>query len=153
MTDADFTDQGLLSDADRTALGERIAQNFVFNVEKLRQHVVTLGARPVFVTQTAFAWNGNNRPPRGVDGTVQAHGRTINYADVAYLHQAVNRALLQYCVQNGVTCFDVANDVTFDGADYYDYLHNTPKGAEKIGTYLADRLSALDIKPKAGNHP
>jgi hypothetical protein len=37
------------------------------------------------------------------------------------------------------------NEVAFDGDDYYDYLHNTPKGAEKIGRYLAAKLATLQL--------
>jgi lysophospholipase L1-like esterase len=150
LTAADFTDQGLLSAEERSALSDQITQNLLFNVERLREHVKASGAQTIIVTQTAFAWNADSAPPRGVKGVVQAHDRSMNYADVAFLHQAVNRALVDYCAKNNVICLDVANDVKFDADDYYDYLHNTPKGAEKIGRYLAERLSALDLGPKSG---
>ena len=93
------------------------------------------------MTQTAFAWNADRRPPRGLKATVRVHGRTMNYADVAMLHQSLNLALMDYCRQHHVTCFDLANDLTFDVGDYYDFVHNTPRGAEKIGHYLARRLT------------
>lgn len=145
LADDDFTTTGLLNDAQRAEVSGQLTGSFMRNIELLRQHVTQAGSLPVFVTQTAYAWNGDHRPPRGVKETAVIYGLTVNYADVAYLHQAVNRALLAYCDERRVTCFDLASDVVFEEQDYYDYLHNSPAGAAKIGRYLADRLAALDL--------
>ena len=145
LTAADFTDKGLLAPQDLQELAAQITRDFLANADRLRQSAVTAGGLPVFVTQTAFAWNADHAPPRGVSGTIVAHGRTMNFADIAVIHQSLNRGLMDFCAQRRLTCFDLANDVVFDGDDYYDYLHNTPRGAEKIGRYLADKLSALEL--------
>ncbi|HET7217709.1 MAG TPA: GDSL-type esterase/lipase family protein, partial [Vicinamibacterales bacterium] len=145
LTAADFTAAGLLSPQDRDQLASQIARDFVANCDKLRQSAVAAGGLPIFVTQTAFAWNADKQPPRGVSGTIVAHGRTMNFADIAVIHQSLNRGLIDFCTQHGLTCFDMPNEVAFDGDDYYDYLHNTPKGAEKIGRYLAAKLATLQL--------
>jgi lysophospholipase L1-like esterase len=138
---SDFTEQGLMSAADRTAVAGQITASFLANVETLRQRAAARGAIPIFVTQTAFGWNADRHPARGLKDTIGIHGLTVNLADVAYLHKDLNRGLLEFCERQRVACFDVANDVAFEQADYYDNLHNTPRGAEKIGKYLAERVA------------
>jgi hypothetical protein len=144
-----FTEQGLLDPQERLEIARQSAGSFRLNIEGLRQSALASGARPIFMTQTALGWNGDRSPPRGLKETVESHGRMLNYADVAFVHQSLNRTLLDFCGETRTTCFDLGNDVKFDADDYYDYLHNTPRGAEKIGRYLADRLAELDIAPRA----
>jgi hypothetical protein len=132
-------------------MASELAAEVLRNIEGLRQLVLARGAIPVFMTQTARAWNADRNPPRGLRETVRIRGRVLNYADVGFLHQGLNRELLDYCARTGTTCFDLASEVSFGVDDYYDYLHNTPSGAEKIGRYLAERLRALDVR--AGVRP
>lgn len=146
LTADDYTDEGRLTPAQREAISARMNDGFIENVERLRQHALALGAAPVFMTQTAYAWTGDwAAPPRGLKETVAIHGVTANYADVSFLHRALNRRLMQYCQERQVVCFDLAHDVSFAVQDFYDYLHNTPAGATKIGQYLADRLMTVDL--------
>lgn len=141
---ADFTDRGLLPDDEREALAAEVTASFLDRIRGLRADTQRWGALPVFVTQTAYGWNANHQPPRGLRDTVRMHGRTANFADVAFLHQHLNRGLIALCEREGITCFDMAAELAFGAEDYYDPLHNTPVGAEKIGRYLASRLAALD---------
>lgn len=144
---SDFTAEGLLTPAERIEIASDITQGFLENVDGLRDRVLARGARPVFVTQTAYAWSGAGDTPRGVKDTTTLYGRTVNFADISFVHQHVNRSLLDHCERTRVTCFDLAGDVAFDVDDYYDFLHNSPKGAEKIGRYVAERLASLDAGP------
>jgi GDSL-like Lipase/Acylhydrolase family len=142
--DADFTETGLLNHHDRTEAADRIADGFLRNVDQLARRAVDLGATPIFVTQTAYSWNAGQMAPRGLKDTLTIHGLTVNYADVSFLHQQLNRRLMTHCAAKRLTCFDLASEVQFDASDYYDYLHNTPSGARKIGAYLARRLAGDD---------
>ena len=143
-TAATFTDVGLLAADERAEMSEEIVGTFLANVDGLRQRAERLGQRAVFMTQTAYAWHANRRPARGVNGTLTLLGRTVNYVDVSAIHQELNRRLIEYCHTQRSICLDLANEVEFDDDDYYDFLHNTPKGAEKIGKYLAERLATLE---------
>jgi hypothetical protein len=102
------------------------------------------------VTQTAYGWNADHQPPRGLRAA-RLHGRS-QLCDVAYLHQYLNRGLVADCAARGITCFDLAADVTFVADDYYDPLHNTPVGAAKVGRYLARRIAGLDASLLAPRH-
>ena len=127
-------------------MAREITTDVLRNIDGLRRSALERGAVPVFMTQTARGWNADRNPPRGLRETVRIRGLTLNYADVGFLHQDLNRGLLDYCAKTGTTCFDLANEVTFRlDDDYYDYLHNTPSGAEKIGRYVAERLRTLDV--------
>ena len=141
----DFTDQGLLTDAERNELATTVTSAFLSHVDTLKKHVHDWSAVPVFVTQTAFGWNADRKPPRGRRAEVRIHGRVANFADVAFLHQHLNRGLMTYCEAQRMTCFDLTSDVAFASDDYYDPLHNTPRGAEKIGRYLAERLARMEV--------
>ena len=140
-----FTTQGTLSGPEQGRLAGELTELFMSNVRKLRQRAQAMGAMPIFMTQTAFGWNADHSTPRGVVETVRILDLTVNFADVAFFHQHLNRALMASCLQEQTPCFDVANEVHFEAADYYDYLHNTPQGVAKIGAYLGARLATLDL--------
>lgn len=139
----EFTDKGLLEPAARDALAAEMASGFLIRIDDLRRRTVALGARPVFVTQEAYGWQFDEANLRGLNQTLVVYGRSVNYADVAYLHRDLNRKLMTWCQDTSVACFDLAQDVDFFEADYYDLVHNTPAGAEKIGRYLGARLASL----------
>lgn len=143
FTESDFTASGLLSPDDRQRLESELTRAFVANVAALREATLRYGATPIFVTQTAFAWNGGGGAPRGLDQRFVMHGQPMNYADISALHQAMNRALLTYCRQTATLCIDLAGELVLEADDYYDYVHQTPAGAEKVGRFLAGKLAAL----------
>jgi len=146
VSDDAFTSQGLIGEAERNAMSETLNAGFLRNVRVLVEHVRAMGAQPVFMTQTAFGWSANpDSRPLGLTDTITIFGSKVNYADVSFLHQSLNRRLVEYCRESGVTCLDLASDVTFGPDDYYDFLHNTPAGAAKIGEYLAMKLQQLPI--------
>lgn len=146
LTEDSFTTQGLLSEASRRQMADMLNAAVLRNVRLLVERVRNMGAQPVFMTQTAFAWDANpSAPSRGIKDTIRIFGSTVNYADVSFLHQQLNRELLAYCRHTGITCLDMAGDLTLGPDDYYDYLHNTPAGARKIGEYLAEKLRQMPI--------
>lgn len=140
FTASDFTTAGALPAEQRTALATSIAESFVDNVDKLRAQAEALGAIPVFVTQTAYAWRASQGDARGLNRPIMIHDRKMNFADVSLLHQTMNRKLLDYCREKKAVCFDLAGDIRFDDSEFYDFLHTAPKGAEKVGRYVAQRL-------------
>jgi lysophospholipase L1-like esterase len=140
LSEYDFTSVGRLRRERQLALAQELGDRFVANVARLREHVVVMGAIPIFVTQTAYAWNSGAGTPRGVDRTIMSSGEEMNFADVSVVHQIMNERLLDYCASENLTCFDLATEVRFEDNDFYDFLHTTPTGAERIGTYIADKL-------------
>lgn len=97
-----------------------------------------MGAVPVFVTQTRADF-------KVVDGRVQGmiEEDGLNGVDHYRRLTAFNRATREVCADEGLLCLDLAREVTFEPGDFYDYLHNTPQGAGKIGRWLAAKLAGL----------
>lgn len=97
-----------------------------------------MDAVPVFVTQT----RGDFKVVDGkVLGMVEEDG--LNGVDHHIRVSAYNAALREVCAEQGWVCLDMAREVTFEVGDFYDYLHNTPKGAAKVGHWLATKLAGL----------
>jgi lysophospholipase L1-like esterase len=140
VTEADFTSTGKLTVERQLELAASLSERFINNVNDLRQRVLAMGATPVFVTQTAYAWKSGASAPRGLNRPIRSLGQEMNFADISLLHSKMNERLLEYCRSEGVLCFDLSADVPFDDNDFYDFLHTAPSGAEKIGTYIAERL-------------
>ena len=144
-TDADFTSEGMLDAATRQELASQLSTRFLHNVDLLTERSRAIGARPVFVTQNAYGWNAGGGDPRGIRQStpVRIHEHEMNYADVSYLHQQLNAALMRHCAKRKLDCIDMAREIKLESDDYYDWLHTAPSGAAKIGAYLAPRLAAL----------
>lgn len=97
-----------------------------------------MGAVPVFVTQM----RGDFKIVDGkVWGMVQEDG--LNGVDHYRRLLAFNQATRAVCAEDGLLCLDLARELTFEPGDFYDYLHNTPQGAAKIGRWLAAKLAGL----------
>lgn len=96
------------------------------------------GAVPIFVTQTRadFRLEGGR-----VVGVAAAEG--LNGIDQFRRLSAFNQVTREVCRDHGLVCLDLARELTFDNGDFYDYLHNTPQGAAKIGRWLHARLAGL----------
>ena len=97
-----------------------------------------LGAVPVFVTQTRADFRLDNGRLTGI-----ADGDGPNGVDRGRALLRFNAATMEVCRVWHVTCLDLATELRFAEGDFYDYEHNTPQGAEKIGTWLAGKLAGL----------
>lgn len=107
-------------------------------LRQLAQDSHAMGAVPVFVTQTRADF-------RLVDGKVQGMVEEDGVTGIDHYRRlaAVNRATREVCAEQGLLCLDLAREVTFEPGDFYDYLHNTPQGAARIGHWLAAKLAGL----------
>ena len=93
------------------------------------------GARPVIVTQPLAGYRIRDGWVWGVrdkDGSVSSGG----YHKIT----AFNQAAMAVCRAEGAVCIDLGRELLFGDGDFYDRLHNTPRGAQKIGRYLYEQL-------------
>ncbi len=97
-----------------------------------------MGAMPVFVTQTRADYRLENGRLTGI-----AEAGGPNGVDRGRALTQFNAATLEVCRSRHVTCLDLATELRFSEGDFYDYEHNTPQGAEKIGKWLAGKLAGL----------
>lgn len=106
----------------------------------LAQATHAMGAVPVFMTQA----RGDYRQQGGkVQGLVENRPDGRNGVDQYRILAEYNQATRAVCRDEGLLCLDLARELTFEPGDFYDYLHNTPQGAEKIGRWVAGKLAGL----------
>ena len=93
------------------------------------------GAEPILATQPT-AWF------RVRDGRVQVIAGDDGRPDPAsYLSIApFNAATRKVAAATGAILLDVAAEVEFDDADFYDWIHSSPAGAAKIGRFMFEKL-------------
>jgi hypothetical protein len=114
--------------------------------ERLRildQRVHGLGAMPIYVTQPVRWCKNTNGKIIGVDQQGTLNGVSINGIDRCIMMQLINNKTMETCRHMGGICIDLASELAFEDGDFYDYHHNTPQGAEKIGHYLYQHLKPL----------
>lgn len=104
-------------------------------LERLAAKARALGAEPVFITQIRADARQRNGQWEGV-----TEEKGLNGLDWAARLSLFNARTLAACEKIGALCLDLAQEIAFSSEDFYDYLHNTPKGAEKIGQYLYRHL-------------
>lgn len=101
------------------------------------------GSEPILVTQATW-WYRRDR------GQVEVlyHGLTYNGValtgmDFYFMMRMLNERTLKVAAEMGCPAFDLDAEVNFTEGDFYDYGHNTPQGAERVGKYMAGKLEAL----------
>ena len=57
-----------------------------------------------------------------------------------YMDRLMNSTTMFTCKRIDGLCIDLDSELEFDRSDFYDFVHNTPAGARKIGVYMANRL-------------
>jgi hypothetical protein len=108
-------------------------------LDALAEAARNLGSEPIFVTQRTYFWRENNGHVYGVASTFNIGGIEINGVDRFVMERAQITAILNFCKTRKLSYID--GDRALDSAeDFYDFTHNTPQGAEKIGTYIGERL-------------
>jgi lysophospholipase L1-like esterase len=104
-----------------------------------------IGATPVFLTQPLLFRDTVHW--RGIQGATVAdrYGAAYSAATVSLFLDALNLELLEICAREGVACFDLASAVSGESAYFYDEMHFTELGAERIGEEVAWYLLELGI--------
>lgn len=64
----------------------------------------------------------------------------INGVDYHHLIEEIHVVTMSVCSEMGGICIDLANELEWELDDFYDWAHNTPPGAEKIGHFVYERL-------------
>jgi hypothetical protein len=115
-------------------------------VAMLAEETRALGAVPVFVTQSLAIYR--KRP----DGTIEGRASLDHYDDASmngvdnyHIIQLFWTATMEECAKAGGICIDAADEVDWQEGDFYDVIHNTPQGAERLGVYLHSKLRDLAV--------
>ncbi|HTY78184.1 MAG TPA: GDSL-type esterase/lipase family protein [Candidatus Bathyarchaeia archaeon] len=124
---------GAAADLRRPSLADYKAR-----LRRITALIEDLGAAPVFITQTRADYKMVNGELIGISTEAGPNG-----VDQGHALARINGATLEVCQEGLATCLDLATELHFEPGDFYDYEHNTPQGAERIGRWLAERLEGL----------
>lgn len=103
-----------------------------------------LGATPVFITQRRMNhWEEDNQII-GINEEFFCGNTECNGVDFHYMERLLNDTTMSICKNRSDSiCIDLALDIEFKHNDFYDFAHNTPSGAAKIGNYLANKIKSF----------
>jgi lysophospholipase L1-like esterase len=137
----------------RRALYERV-KAYRNRLSVLIDEIEAFGSTPIIVTQTRGDYRFDNGQVVGLAG---AQGRALrgfvdsvlgdldsfpfNGLDHYFILSLFNEASISVCQQKEAICIDLGSELHFEIGDFYDYVHNTPQGTEKIGAYLYGKLN------------
>jgi hypothetical protein len=140
----EWTDKPLVQD--HAALVAARLEIYGKAIAMLAAKTRALGATPIFVTQSLSVYRFRE------DGTVEGRARSemydnkpINGVDLYYIMREFWAVTMEECAKANGVCLDAGNDIRWQPGDFYDVIHNTPQGCERLGTYLHTKLSALPI--------
>ena len=105
---------------------------------ELIDKIENFGATPIIVTQHtnmymikgAYVYFPKNPPE---------HFELLNYS----IMRAFNNVSMEVCRKRKAICLDLARDLIFGPEDFYDLVHNNPRGTRKIAQYLYTHLESL----------
>ena len=101
-----------------------------------------LEAQPIFVSQPSRHFRLVNGRVEGRAEVTRYGDRQINGVDFYHMMARFNRVMDGVCHERRVVCLDLAAEPAWDDDDFYDFNHMTPRGAQKLGHRLFERLTA-----------
>ena len=138
---ATWTDRPAQPDRPKDPIEARL-DAYQARLGRIADLIQRLGATPIFVTQTRSDYRVDNGRLIGI-----AKPGAFNGVDEGLALMRLNATTLALCRERRLTCLDLASELHFADGDFYDYEHNTPQGAEKIGRWLATKLARLLDSP------
>jgi hypothetical protein len=132
-----YTEKPLLSDY--SFYEEYLQHELIPRLDALAGAARNLGSEPIFVTQRTYFWREINGRIYGIATTFNVGGVEVNGVDRFVMERAQIKAILNFCKSRKLSCIDGDQAVNSE-EDFHDFVHNTPQGAEKLGTYIGERL-------------
>ena len=125
---------------DHIQLISKQLQMYESNLKNLSKHIKKLGSTPIFITQTSAMFRKEGTTLLGSTETFEYDNKQLNGVDYYEILSAFNQKTMVVCKDVQGICINLADELLFDTSDFYDYYHNTPVGAHKIGEYLFNKL-------------
>lgn len=133
-----WTDQPALDDHE--ALAEPMLQAYERRIAVLAERARVLGWVPVFVTQPSRFAKTDAGTRVGAELDLSSPWGPMNGLDRAIFLDLYNAATLRAASEAGAIGIDLGESLLLEDDDFYDVVHTTPAGAEKIGRFLYQAL-------------
>ena len=121
---------------------ERASGVYQRRLKRLAAESKAMGAKPIFVTQPSRHYRFVHGELQGVKREFPFNSVMLNGIGVYQVLQAYNRTLLETCKAEDGICIEL-NQTDWDDQDFYDFVHMTPTGADKLGRMLASKLAEV----------
>ena len=98
------------------------------------------GATPIFVSQPSRHYRFT---AQGLEGEAEGSSiddRSINGVDFHHVMRRMDEVVKAVAAEKGAVFVDLARRTEWVDADFYDFVHMTPQGAEKVGLFLYQAL-------------
>ena len=113
---------------------------------KLNHEVTKLGSKAIFVSQSRKIYKVDNEKIIGVPNFGKYKDTEINGVDYFHIMQLMHNSVKEVAKQTNAIFLDLDSELVFDyEKDFYDDMHTTPLGSEKIGKYLYEKLKHLNF--------
>ena len=113
---------------------------------KLNYEVKKLDGKAIFVSQSRKIYKLNNETITGVPNFGKYKNIDINGVDYFHIMQLMHKSVKEVAKQTNAIFIDLDSELVFDyEKDFYDDMHTTPSGSEKIGKYLYEKLKHLNF--------
>ena len=138
----ELTSTGLIDKSRYQSLMDKRLKDYKSRLMSLAFKSDSMGAIPVFVTQSTIEEAIFNKKAKAPSFVQDYDSYQINGIDRVIMRSILNATTMTICDDFvGAVCVNLAEELKFDVVDFYDTVHNTPAGAEKIGKYLATKLN------------
>ena len=137
FSEMSYTEKPLLSDY--SFYEEYLQHELIPRLDALAGAARNLGSEPIFVTQRSYFWREIDGQIYGIATPFNVGGIEVNGVDRFVMERAQIKAILNFCKSRKLSCIDGDRAVDSE-EDFHDFTHNTPQGAEKLGTYIGERL-------------
>ncbi len=138
---ASWTTKGLRS-ADEWRADATVAASLGEFGERLRlldHRIRRFGSRAVFVTQKGRHFKRAGGRVVGIDHEWTLFGHPANGVDIGHLTGMQAARTMETCESLAAVCVDAA-ETMFDDDDFYDVVHHTPNGAERVRLVMYESL-------------
>lgn len=105
------------------------------------------GSVPVFVTQPSRHYRVLPGGIEGEDRVALYDDRRMNGVDFRHAMRRSDGVMKAVAAEKGALYVDLAGRVDWVDADFYDLVHMTPQGAEKVGLFLYEALKDRVSRP------
>jgi len=144
LSECQLTDQPLVKDH-RGLMESRLAA-YAARLEELVRKAKAAGGGVIVVTQPVRSARPDGTGLVGDAAQVPYDRVEINGVDQFLMMDLLNKATLRKARELGCLAFDAANEIAWEDSDFYDFHHNTPQGARKLGRYLYQQLKDINLQ-------
>lgn len=135
-----YTKEEILNEKLLEIYDEKNLKAFKSRIQQLVTYTKRINAIPVFVTQPSLHYKLRNDKLFGTE-LIQYLEDKYAYNGIGYyrLLNKLNEAITE--VAGPKLVIDLTNDNDWHVTDFYDYFHNTPTGAKKLGKKIYQKIN------------